>query len=240
MCACRVDGARAWVGVGAGRWLAAEPASASQLLALRAYDGAASGTEFVVTTLLFGPPRVIETRMRAVSGTLGQQGLSGTLNVSTGSSGGVSEFNTTKLKAEYVDTHTNTHNFEVCSQATWGCMITLLSDTKGFAVGGRQFRVRPARAEPAALSGPSSRPACWRRKLPLSASQVWAELLPPTEAVGDACEVPPDDARTPFNESAIFATIGNASLGYLNYEACARAATPNLRRARSVPRVRSA
>ena len=49
--------------------------------------------------------------------------------------------------------------------------------------------------------------------------RIWAEILPPTEAVSDDCEVPPDSPTTPFNETEVFATIGNASLGYLNYEA---------------------
>ena len=49
--------------------------------------------------------------------------------------------------------------------------------------------------------------------------RVWAELLPPTEAIGDACVVPPDSKLTPFNETEIFITVGNSSLGYLNYEA---------------------
>ena len=49
--------------------------------------------------------------------------------------------------------------------------------------------------------------------------RIWAEILPPTEAVSDDCEVPPDSPTTPFNETEVFATIGNASLGYLSYEA---------------------
>ena len=36
--------------------------------------------------------------------------------------------------------------------------------------------------------------------------RVWVELLPPTEAFpkGDDCQPPPDDPRTPYNESSFF------------------------------------
>ena len=47
--------------------------------------------------------------------------------------------------------------------------------------------------------------------------RVWIELLPPTEAVEDACQPPDDSPLTPgFNESAFF---GNNSSNYLDYAA---------------------
>lgn len=43
--------------------------------------------------------------------------------------------------------------------------------------------------------------------------RVWAELLPPTEAIADKCVIAEDSPLTPFNETASF----NASAGYLDY-----------------------
>ena len=79
------------------------------------------------------------------------------------------------LRAVMTKTHTNTHNPEVCAADDWTQLITELIETKDFFVDGHQFR-------------------------------LWVELLPPTEAHpgGDDCQPPPDDPRTPFNETSIF------------------------------------
>ena len=79
------------------------------------------------------------------------------------------------LKAVMTKTHTNTHNPLVCTAADYTQFVTELIETRDFHVDGRQFR-------------------------------LWAELLPPTEANpdDDRCTAPPDDPRTPFNETALF------------------------------------
>jgi hypothetical protein len=178
------DGSKEWSSISVGSWLDSELPSDVQLIAVRNGSNGRQNTEFVVSTLVFAAPHVIERRMMAVSGTLGQQGLTGMLNVSIDPGG----FNTTLLKGLYTATHTNTHNFNVCSAASYEALLQILVATVGFSVDGRQMR-------------------------------FWTELLPPTEAVGDQCVVAKDSTLTPFNETDVFTTIGNVSLGYLNYEA---------------------
>ena len=87
------------------------------------------------------------------------------------------------LQAVMTKTHTNTHNPAVCAADDWTQLITELIETKDFFVDGHQFR-------------------------------LWVELLPPTEAHpgGDDCQPPPDDPRTPFNETAIF---NHSTTGFL-------------------------
>ena len=49
--------------------------------------------------------------------------------------------------------------------------------------------------------------------------RVGLELTPPTEAIGDACNIPPDSSLTPgFNKTSFF----NTTLGYLDYAAWGR------------------
>ena len=62
-------------------------------------------------------------------------------------------------------------------------LLSMLGNTSGFRVNGKRFR-------------------------------MWATLFPPSIGFGngtdgfDSCVIPPDDARTPFNETALF----NASM----------------------------
>lgn len=99
-----------------------------------------------------------------------------------------SEFNTTLAKELLLRSHTNTFNFLICHQDDYTNAVRLLRDTEGFLVDGSLFR-------------------------------LWFVLLPPSEGSADRdnCTVPPDSPLTLFNETAIFASGGNSSLGYLNY-----------------------
>jgi hypothetical protein len=163
---------RHWSGISAGSWLPSEPAGAVQLLALRTYDEAQQGTEFVLNTLVYAAPAAISARMLAISDTLGQQGISDSLNVSV-TPAEFGKFNTSRLRDLYTATHMNTHNFKVCSAGDYHALVQLLRDTGSFAVDGRQFRV-------------------WTELLPPT------EASPS----GDNCVVPPDSPITPFNEPA--------------------------------------
>lgn len=46
----------------------------------------------------------------------------------------------------------------------------------------------------------------------------WITLLPPTESIADGCTIPPDDPRTPFNETSLF----DPTKGYSDYSAWAQ------------------
>lgn len=174
--ALEANPAYAWKTAAVGGWLLSGDYR-SGLLALRAYNESLSGSEFAVNVLLYGAPSALEIRRQAIEGTLGQQGLTSILNLST------AHFNASLMKAQLLTTYTNTHNFELCHSHDYQSFITLLNATRGWAVAGRQFR-------------------------------MWAELLPPSEAIGDKCQVPPDLPSTPFNETALF-----GSAGYLDYPA---------------------
>lgn len=110
-------------------------------------------------------------RRAAIEGVLGQQGHTHLLNVSADTD----QYNTSYVKALLAETHANTYLMEVCEAPNYVNLISLLANTTGWSVDGRQFR-------------------------------LWASLLPPTEAfpAGDACQMPPDDPRTTFNETSFF------------------------------------
>jgi hypothetical protein len=145
-----------------------------QLVALRRYDAKLSGMQQAVNVLVFGAPRLVLPRRAALIHTLGQQELS-SAQAFLNFSSDVDKFNVTYVKGLMTETHTNTHLSEVCAHGTYTNLISLLGNTTGFQVDSKQFR-------------------------------VWANLLPPTEGYpkGDSCVVPTDDARTPFNETALF------------------------------------
>jgi hypothetical protein len=163
----RSDTERQWAAVAFGAWFTPEPSQVgkrardaeheAQLIAARHYpDGRGAGAngrgntdaephaaeeegedEFVVSTLVYASPSRVEGRMLAVSGVLGQQGLTSVLNTSAAPG----ELNTSLLREYYRATHTNTHNFEVCSADHYEAFVQLLHDTARFTVDGRQLRL---------------------------------------------------------------------------------------------------
>jgi hypothetical protein len=208
-----------WKSATAANWLGNDRGD-QQLMALRAYNSTLSGKQQAVNVLVYGSATHVLPRRTAVMGTLAQQeqptaGADGkhqplpfnlpsvcpepvlsnrrigfrsyakTQNsyyLAT-QSGRVfpaammpnGSLNVEWMKTLLTHTHTNTHNWELCGSSQYTELIGFLEATKAFQVDGRQFR-------------------------------MWVELLPPTEAHpgGDACQPPPDDPRTPFNETSLF------------------------------------
>eukprot|EP01050_Picozoa_sp_SAG11_P047238 SAG11_NODE_24631_length_370_cov_1.132841_1_plen_122_part_11 len=103
-------------------------------MALRAYNSTLSGKQQAVNLLVYGSAMHVLPRRMAVANTLAQQEQpeaafdNGTVN---------SEW----MKALLIKTHTNTHNWELCSAPQYTALISFLEDTKSFQVDGTQFRV---------------------------------------------------------------------------------------------------
>ena len=192
----------------ARRWAAVTAARGGARLAVwrgapAAPPAVAGATDqFPVSLVVYGAASEMAQRRAALANVRGQMRTKATFNASAGNVRNLtSPVNTTLLIDIMRETNANVLDFIVCD-----CVLTPGAiDCSALESYVNFVSLLEATKPPDTTSGTTQPPPELR---------VWLELMPPSEAAhGDACLTPPDDPRTPFNDTAFF----DPALGYMDY-----------------------